>query len=263
MKNWLYRCSNIQILGLFLGITAGAGILVPFLYRMTMNYFGIEIPEAHGHGEAEVQVNLFAGCAILLIFLLNEVQVNHRQLEGAVALEASYINSLDRLLLRFGHPQAIAIRENVSLYIQSIVDDEWPNLHNGTQSEKTHLLWRTLSRKLIALDPENSRQSMLYQDILTKGDQIPTSRESRLQASTVGLPDVFFYAIMVCILLLLIGNSLVIQTPGVIILEALLPIMLGALLALLVITDRPFKGEYAIHPTAFISVIESIKTRSS
>ena len=56
---------------------------------------------------------------------------------------------------------------------------------------------------------------------------------------------------------------MVIQTPGVTILEALLPIMLGALLALLVITDQPFKGEYAIHPTAFISVIDSIKTRTS
>jgi len=263
MKNWLYRCSNIQMLGLFLGMTAGAGILIPLLYRMTMHYFGIEIPEAHGHGEAEVQVNLFAGCAILLVFLLNEAQVNHRQLESSIALEASYINSLDRLLLRFGDPQAIDIRKDVSLYINSIVEDEWPNLHNGAQSEKTHMLWRALSRKLIALDPENPRQSMLYQDILTKGDQIPTSRESRLQASNVGLPDVFFYAIIVCILLLLIGNGVVIQTPGVTILEALLPIMLGALFALLVITDQPFKGEYAIHPTAFISVIDSIKTRTS
>jgi hypothetical protein len=263
MKNWLYRRSNIQILTLFLGITAVAGILVPFIYRITMHYFGIEIPEAHGHGEAEVQVNLFAGCAILLVFLLNEVQVNHRQLESSVALEASYINSLDRLLLRYGQPQAIAIRGDVSLYLISIVEDEWPNLHDGTQSEKTHMLWRTLSRKMIALDPENSRQSMLYQDILTKGDQIPTSRESRLQASGVGLPNVFYYAIMVCIALLLIGNGVVIQTPGVAILEALLPIMLGALFALLVITDRPFRGEYAIHPKAFISVLESIKTRTS
>jgi hypothetical protein len=68
---------------------------------------------------------------------------------------------------------------------------------------------------------------------------------------------------MVCIALLLIGNGVVIHTPGVAILEALLPIMLGALFALLVITDRPFRGEYAIHPKAFISVLESIKTRTS
>ncbi|SNX27693.1 Protein of unknown function [Polynucleobacter meluiroseus] len=228
-----------------------------------MNYFGIVIPEAHSHGEAEVQVNLFAGCAILLIFLLNENQVNHRQLESSAALEASYINSLDCLLLRFGHPQAIALREDAFLYIQSIVEDEWPNLHKGIQSDKTHMLWRSLSRKLIALDPENSRQSLLYQDILTKGDQLPTARESRLQASAVGLPDVFFYAIMVCITLLLIRNGAVIQTSGVTILEALLPIMLGALLALLVITDRPFKGEYCVHPTAFRNAIKSIKTRTS
>ena len=42
----------------------------------------------------------------------------------------------------------------------------------------------------------------------------------------------------------------------------ILPVTLGALISLLVITDQPFKGQSAIEPEPFLKIIESIKTRT-
>jgi hypothetical protein len=42
----------------------------------------------------------------------------------------------------------------------------------------------------------------------------------------------------------------------------ILPVTLGALISLLVITDQPFKGQSAVKPDAFHKIIESIKTRT-
>ncbi|WP_162785568.1 hypothetical protein [Polynucleobacter necessarius] len=41
----------------------------------------------------------------------------------------------------------------------------------------------------------------------------------------------------------------------------ILPITLGAVMSLLVITDHPFKGQNSVQSDAFYKFIESIKTR--
>jgi len=42
----------------------------------------------------------------------------------------------------------------------------------------------------------------------------------------------------------------------------ILPIAFGALISLLVITDKPFKGQNGIRPEALIKILSSINTRT-
>ncbi|WP_114689565.1 hypothetical protein [Polynucleobacter necessarius] len=43
----------------------------------------------------------------------------------------------------------------------------------------------------------------------------------------------------------------------------ILPVTMGALIALLVITDQPFKGQNSVQPDAFYKIMESMKTRKN
>jgi hypothetical protein len=129
---------------------------------------------------------------LLIGFLLNQAQTNFREVQSLVSREAGQINNLDRLLARYGDPAIAPMRKELFEYMNSIVNDEWILLKSGQGSDKTHMLWRGISRKLLSLDPQTNRQTAMYTDILKKAEEVAESRESRIERSCVRLPNLFF-----------------------------------------------------------------------
>ena len=102
----------------------------------------------------------------------------------------------------------------------------------------------------------------MYTDILKKAEEVAESRESRIERSSVRLPNLFWVVIIICMLALLGINTLFLPSDSFFMGLKILPVTLGALISLLVITDQPFKGQSAIEPEPFLKIIESIKTRT-
>jgi len=181
--------------------------------------------------------------------------------QSLVSQEAGRINNLDRLLARFGNPAIAPIRAELFEYMNSIAADEWPLLQKGEGSTKTHMLWRSISRKLMAIEPETNRQLAMYTDIIKKSEEVAESREARIERSAIRLPGLFWVVILICMLALMGTNTLFLPSDSFFIGLKILPITMGALISLLVITDQPFKGQNSVQPDAFYKIIESIKTR--
>ncbi|QWD87404.1 DUF4239 domain-containing protein [Polynucleobacter paludilacus] len=198
---------------------------------------------------------------LLIGFLLNQAQTNFREVEGIVSTESARINNLDRLLLRFGSDKALEVRAQLRAYIESVIQVEWPKLSEEQGSKETHMLWRSISQNVFKLDPSTQRQVALYADIIKKSEEVAESRETRIDRSEKHLPPLFWVVIFLCLGALVCLNALFPRTDHYIFGLTILSIAYGGLISLLVITDKPFKGQNAIAPVALSKVLASIKTR--
>lgn len=256
--NWIYRRSNVQILLLLVGFFV---VLLDVMPRFLQSYPFF----APTQDSTRLGLSLFGSIitlsGLLIGFLLNQAQMNFREVQSLVSQEAGRINNLDRLLARFGDPAIAPIRVELFEYMNSIVNDEWALLEEGLGSDKTHMLWRGISRKLMSIEPQSNRQTAMYSDIIKKSEEVAESRESRIERANIRLPGLFWVVILICMFSLLGINTLFLPSDSFFLGLKILPITLGALISLLVITDQPFKGQNSVTPDAFSKIIESIRTR--
>jgi hypothetical protein len=259
MPNYIYRLPNILIMLVMMLLISIVCIYVPELIHI----FRIFTPNQDSIRLGQALFSPIASSTGLLIgFLLNQAQSAYREIEGIVATEAGRINNLDRLLLRFGSQQALDMRVKLRQYIESIIADEWPDLKNGKGNSTTHMLWREISQGVFKLEPTTPKQLSLYGDIIDKQEDIAESRETRIDRSTKCLPTLFWIVIFICLASLTAVNTLFLPDEQFTFGLTILPIAFGALISLLVVTDKPFKGQNGITPEPLQKILQSIKTRT-
>ncbi len=205
---------------------------------------------------------LGATVGVFIGFLLNQAQSNFQAASALVASEASQINNLDRLLLRFGDDHALEARAQLRQYLESIIDTEWPQLKLEQGSKETHMLWRSISQKLFKLEPVSPKQIAIYSDILNVAESISEAREVRIDRSGQKLPTIFWIAMFFIFVGISSITSLVVPGNELDFAITVFPVIYGSLLGLLIIFDQPFKGGTSVKATALNKVLESIKTRT-
>jgi len=260
MPSFIYRFSNLKILFFFIVTITVVLNVVPIAIHLLPFIAANEVSTRLGQSLLSPAAS---STGILIGFLLNQAQMNFREVEGIVNTEATRINNLDRLLLRFGSDQTLALRIQVKAYIQSIIDDEWPKLFDGEGSHKTHMLWRTISQNLFKLEPLTPKQLSIYSEIIKISEEVAYSREIRIDRSEKSLPAIFWVVIFVCLGAIIGLNSLFVPTLHFRYGLLILPIIFGGLISLLAITDQPFKGEHSIAPSSLRKILLSIESRKN
>jgi hypothetical protein len=197
---------------------------------------------------------------VVLAFSLVQVQSNLRRTEEFVAKEASSLNTLDRLLLRYGD-QGATLRPLLWGYVTSVIDDEWPSLRQGQSSAATSAKLRPLSRAVFQLDPQSSRQTTLYREIIKSLDAMADEREQRISAATLQL-HWQFWMITLLLGLILVALSAAIEADRYNSASiAAQGLALALLAALVFYSDRPFKGNLSVSPAPLVKVLEIMQAR--
>ncbi len=259
MPKFIYKLPNLIIILLCIAminlLSHWAPHIVKGIYFLNPNEETIKIAQS-------LFALLGATVGMFIGFLLNQAQSNFQAASALVASEASQINNLDRLLLRFGDNYALEIRSQLTEYLESIIDTEWPQLKIEQGSKETHMLWRSISQKLFKLEPVTPKQIAIYSDILSEAESVSEARELRIDRSGQKLPTIFWIAM--CFVFLGISSITSLVMPGneLEFARTVFPVIFGSLLGLLIIFDQPFKGGTAVKSAALKKVLESIKTRS-
>lgn len=259
MPKFIYNLPNLAIILLCI-------LMVNLFSHLTPNIAGAVYLIHPSEETIKIAQSLFAllgaTVGVFIGFLLNQAQSNFQSAAGLVASEASQINNLDRLLLRFGDSYAIEIRSQLTQYLESIITKEWPQLMLEQGSIDTHMLWRSISQKLFKLDPVTPKQVAIYSDILNVAEGISEAREVRIDRSAQKLPSIFWIAISFIFIGVSSITSLVMPGNELEFARTVFPVIYGSLLGLLIIFDQPFKGGTSVKSTALKKVLDSIKTRS-
>jgi hypothetical protein len=223
------------------------------------NLLGLPRNKAREDGAADAFKAIIGTAAFVVIFSLAQVQSNYRATEEDAGKEAATAIALGRILLRYGDPQAGIARQLLQRYCNLVVQEEWPLLPNQGRGAATEVSLTSLSVAVRAIEPTSPRQGNLVQEIERHLDQLSDQRESRLAASSIALPSLFWWTLasLIVVLVILAGFS----SPN---LERALAhggmiCALTLLISLLVVIDGPFSGETAVGPDAMHRALVQIE----
>lgn len=260
MIDWLYSLPDWLLLVGCAAVLAGLITVLPLLTH--------RLPWLSPDAEKtdfvlRLQATLFTATSFVIAFTLVEAESNYRKVDAFVSAEAFSINRLDRLLVRYGHETADAVRPHLLAYARSIVTDEWPLLAHGGGSGKTQDAFGLVSRGVLALEPLPGRQVTIYAEMLRSFDQVAEARDSRLNAVTVSLSAIFWEAIGFAVLLLLFVSSNIERTRFRAIILSCQMAVLGAFIGFVFVMDQPFKGRSAVDPGMIMQTITIMEGRKS
>ncbi len=256
--DWLYGLPDLMVASIFCVAVALAMLSLPRLVRRVV---GLQPDQDATDFAVRAQATLITACIFVSGFSLVQAQSTYNRVENLVSGEANHINQLDRLLLRFGDTRVLELRGILLTYAKAVVADDWPQLALGLGSDRARQAFAPLSRGVLSIEATQGRQSSIYAEMLKKIDELGESRDARIDNANVQLPTVFWQVIgamlaMVCCLACMIEQTiwrsvaLAVQVAAV-----------AGLLALVFITDRPFKGQSYVSPEPIAKVIKVMEAR--
>ncbi|MDN3986552.1 DUF4239 domain-containing protein [Zwartia vadi] len=204
--------------------------------------------------------NTLSAAYVIMGFTLVLVMGSADTYETNVMNEGTNIESLDRMLMLDGSPQALAMRKDLIQYSTSIVNDEWPKLRNGGNASTENLM-QQLSKNLLQFKPQTEKQIALYTEIVRKTDLVILSREIRLLNASGGLPTLFWtisylYLFGVAIICALRLSH---ATPMRFVALSIQVTMLSLIFSAVMIIDHPYTGQTKVSAAPIIQAIESMK----
>jgi hypothetical protein len=245
--HFMHQSPDLGILAVTLIAVTCAAMLAPHIGRHVLRF-----PKNDERDDAAFDgyKSLMGMIGVVLAFSLVQANSNLRQVTDTVSKEASAIATVDRILLRSGKPDLVALRPLLAKYGESLVNDEWPLLSRGERSDAASEAYNNLSKGARATSPEDSRQQAVYAELLKTMDDLFDLREEVLADSEIGLPKFFwvtaFGLLIVGFVLAGLTASSLSRTVGV----GAPAAGVALLLAFVIIVDLPFEGETSIGPEA-------------
>jgi hypothetical protein len=198
--------------------------------------------------------------AFLTAFVITIEWGQHREAEHTVGMEADACVRL-AWISRSPGCDGVAIRRDLTAYLRSVLDEEWPALRDAASCEATQDRMSELQYRVRGIAAEPDVPASVSDDLTTAADAIAVTRSERLNAAARDLPTPLFLlaflsgvvlAINAIVLSLHLGHAYSLAIAGIV---ALIPLDLALLLAI----AMPFKGDLHVEGHALVRVLENLK----
>jgi hypothetical protein len=227
---------------------AGAGVVV---CRLLMQG---KVREGHNDVIAPMFVTAGVIYAVLLGFLVVVVWESFDAAKANMQDEATTLTTLYRLTAGMRHPDERAdMRAAIRQYTHDVIDHEWTSLAaTGQPSPLTRKSMGAIYQKFSHMPLEESG-SQVNGAFLRALSNIIDDRNRRVVQATEALPAILWVG-------LAIGGAIVVGMTFVLYMEAIWPhvlmscvlaALIGTLLFVTMVLDRPFSGPLALDSSAF------------
>lgn len=185
---------------------------------------------------------------------------NQNQADSDLVNEAIYIQNLDRFLNIEGSPEALQARHYLQRYAGSIVNNEWPEMQNGSASPVTTGFANKFEEQLGKINPVTQKQTSIFSAIISTSEKVKSARMQRILNSTLSIPPIFIKLNNLLVLLIvLVTGTLIVGASKIRIFALTLQCLIFSLfLAGIIILDYPCTGADSISPDSIISVLKVI-----
>jgi hypothetical protein len=257
MPDWIYMLPVSAIMVSVVSVLIGADILAALFYRHFAHRW---LPPESARILIDTYRLLVTLTGLVLAFSLFQVQTNFREVSNIVVQEANTLDLVARELQQIGSADALALRERLTAYGDAIVTQEWPLLARGRHSPRVGGMYAELLRSAGALEPAGAGQQTVYNDLIRNIDLLGSLRDQRLAAAGVRLPGVFWLTIWAMTAACIVLAASVPATFADRLATLLPAAALGVLIALVIIIDVPFAGEFSVHPTEMQHIVDDLKS---
>jgi hypothetical protein len=227
---------------------AGAGVVI---VRKLMQG---KVREGHNDTIAPMFATAGVIYAVLLGFLVVVVWESFDAAKANMQDEATTLTTLYRLTAGMRHPEERAeMRAAIRKYTNDVVDDEWKSL--ATTGNPSPLTRQSMGRIYTAYShmPISESGSMVNGAFLRALSKIIADRNRRVVQAGEALPLVLWIGLTV-------GGAIVVGMTFLLYMEAIWPhvvisgilaALIGTLLFVTIVLDRPFAGPMALDSSAF------------
>jgi len=242
-----------------------ASILIPvtlgfavFILPWLRNAIGIKTSSEVSDGLGEG----FSAIALFFIFIaatsLGTLQGYQKDGAKVVELELAHITSLDRDLAHRKEGEYAEARVILKNYVRAIIDDEWPLLADGEESEKVTHIFGELVGTLNHL-----KTGEISDALLNRINIVSESREERIEVANLHLNKIYWGMTFAFIFLMLAISAF---THVSLAKRAALcgkMVAIAFTLVMLVQTDGVFSGDISIKPTGYEKLLKKMTARTA
>jgi hypothetical protein len=189
---------------------------------------------------------------ILMGLLAVAAYQNQAEVEQAISSEATSLGALFRSVSAYPEDVRRPIQETIRTYTQFVIEDEWPAMRQGQFIRSGMPLINRLQEQLSAYEPATWGQYVLHQEATQQFYRFYELRAVRLYSATTGIPGIMWYvvllgALVTIFLVWLFEMSLIAQF----FLGGLMSFFIGTMISLILVLDRPLRGDFGIGPRVF------------
>ena len=145
-------------------------------------------------------------------------------------------------------------------YTKSVVEDEWPLLAKGLESEKSHKLIHNIWELYIKYEPKGEREKIFFEESVKKLNEANELRRQRIVDAGTGVHPALW-------IVLLAGGIITIaftfffgteNYSAQIVMTSLLACLIAIVLVTIMIFDYPFTGDISVTPDVFKMILKSL-----
>ena len=198
--------------------------------------------------------------AVLLAFVVIVVWEKFSDAETDVSREAGAAATLYRLVGGIEAPTQQAVRDHLTAYLTSVIQDDWKAMETGRSSRKTTQALNALYATALAYQPTDQRGVEIMAEILHQLDNITEARRGRLVKALGAVPGVI-WLVLFGGAALTIGFTFFFGTENLraqSMMTGVLALLIFSGLLVIVAIDRPFTGSVKVEPEGLVEVIEDL-----
>ena len=241
----LHQLPDLAILVIVVTSITGVSSLAPIISH---RFLGLSQDQERQDAALDGYKAIMGMMGIVLAFSLVQANANLQSVQALVGKEATSLAAVDRVLLRSGQVDLIALRPLLADFGSKVVRLEWPLLASGDRSPDADAAYTQLSRGVRAISPSDPRQVTMFGELLKQMDDLSELREEVIEASDIALPNFFWITTAG---LLLVGLGLATATSDSLkqrVTVAATAAAVALLLVFVIIIDRPFEGQTSVSP---------------
>ena len=190
---------------------------------------------------------------LLLAFVIIIAYQNFLNADDNVSREADALSAIVRDSAAFPEPGGGDVRNAVGAYVRSVVDDEWPRMREGTDSDLAKGGLDGIYAAFRTVSPTSAVQSAFYDDAVRQLNDALDARRNRIQTVGGGLPwDLA--ALILFTSVVIVGYAVLVGSPSFwfhLLGPAAIAAVVAVALVVLVDLSYPFSGDFAITPDDF------------
>jgi hypothetical protein len=146
----------------------------------------------------------------------------------------------------------LPLQQSVKGYVEFTIETEWPAMRKGEIARGGMPLIDRIQEQITAFEPQTPGQSILHAETTRQFYSFLERRAVRLYSATTGIPGIMWYvvvlgAVLSIFLVWLFDMSLI----AGFFLGGLMSFFIGTMISLILVLDRPLRGEYGISPEVF------------
>jgi hypothetical protein len=197
----------------------------------------------------EIFSTVGTGLAVLIAFLIVAAFGHYQNARDAVGKEAVAIQQQYVMASYFDDTDSNAMRGEILCYARAVVDDEWPAMQHGGESDRVQTWVDRMDRTMHGTPVTDQKQVEALAHWFDVSNDRQDGRRERLAESKAFVPD-FLWGALILISLVVLGYQLLMIDPAIKTFPqaysmAAMAITVFAALAVVYMVDRPFNDRGA------------------